>query len=134
MRFIILLITLSICLTTPVLGKSPENDTCNYEKYPVKIKITSVKQLASSDSTKYEIRFEVLATEKLPPIAENRVYGRDFQMLLKNKTFPGPLFLKKYDISPDKVFNCDFHVLTRGYCRRNFFEFPEIRLDDYSGG
>lgn len=131
MRFIILLLSLSICLTTPALGKSPQDDGCNYEKFPIKVKITSVEQLSSSGSPKYEVRFEVLTTQELPPKVENRVYGRDFQLLLKNKTFPGPLFLKKYQISPNKIFNCDFYVLTRGYCKRSFFDFPNIKLDDY---
>lgn len=131
MRCIIVLLTLSIFLTTPVLGKSPKYDQCNYEKFPVQIKITSVKPLASSSSPKYEVRFKVLTTQEMPPRVENRVYGRDFQLLLKNKTFPGPLFLKKYEISPNKIFSCNFYVLTRGYCRRSFFEFPDIKVDDY---
>ena len=106
MRLFILLLFLGIGL--PVFGFSqpPADSQCDYEKIPIKTKISSVKQFASSGSARYEVRFVVLLTPQLSTKVENRVYGRDFQMLLSKKTFPGPLFLEKYKISPGKVFDC----------------------------
>lgn len=112
-------------------GKTAVSGTCDYEKYPVKIEITSVKELASMKRPRFEVRFVVLLTDDLPPAIENRAYGRDYQMLLQNKTFPGPQFLKKYHISEGQLFDCNFNIRTRGDCRSSFFEFPDIKLDDY---
>ena len=121
-------------MTSPLMANEPPKEGhCIYEKFPIKILITSVKQFDSAGSPKFEVRFEVLTTHCLPTRVENIVYGRDFHLLLKNKTFPGPLFLKKYDITPEKIFDCDFNVLIQGNCKRSFFEFPNIKLDDYSG-
>ncbi len=135
MKTLITTLFILACLTLPLMAIEPlKEGQCIYEKFPMKVQITSVKQLDSSGSPKFEVRFEVLTTQGLPARVENIVYGRDFHLLLKNKTFPGPLFLKKYDITTGKIFDCDFSVLIRGNCKRSFFEFPTIKLDDYSEG
>lgn len=131
MRLFILLLFLSVGLPTPAFSQPPADSRCDYEKIPIETKITSIKEFASSGSAKYEVRFVVLITPQLLTRVENRVYGRDFQMLLSNKTFPGPLFLEKYKISPGTVFHCIFHLIIRGTCKPYYFEFPEIKLDDY---
>jgi hypothetical protein len=131
MRLFILLLFLGVGLPSPAFSQPPADSKCNYEEIPIETKITSIKQFATSGSPKHEVRFLVLLTPQLPTKVENRVYGRDFQMLLRNKTFPGPLFLEKYEISPGKVFDCIFHLIIRGTCKPYYFEFPEINLDDY---
>jgi len=131
MRPFILLLFLGIGLPAPGFSQPPADSRCDYEEIPIETKISSVKQFASSGSAKHEVRFVVLLTPQLSTKVENRVYGRDFQMLLSNKTFPGPLFLEKYKISAGKVFDCIFHLIIRGTCRPYYFEFPEIKLDDY---
>ena len=130
MRVLILIMT-GICIPLMFLGKSAAAGSCDYEKYPVKVEITSVKELASEKSPRFEVRFVVLLTDDLPAAVENRVYGRDYQMLLQNKTFPGPRFLEKYRISEGQLFDCSFNIRTRGNCRSSYFEFPDIKLDDY---
>jgi hypothetical protein len=131
MRLFILLLFLGVGLPVPAFSQPPADSKCNYEEISIETKITSIKQFATSGSPKHEVRFLVLLTPQLPTKVENRVYGRDFQMLLRNKTFPGPLFLEKYEISPGKVFDCIFHLIIRGTCKPYYFEFPEINLDDY---
>lgn len=131
MRLFILLLFLGVGLPFPALSQPPVDSGCDYEEILIETKITSIKEFASSASAKYEVRFVVLITPQLPTKVENRVYGRDFQMLLSNKTFPGFLFLEKYKISPGTVFNCIFHLIIRGTCKPYYFEFPEIKLDDY---
>jgi len=52
----------------------------------------------------------------------------------KNSNYPGPRYLKKYNISIGKVFNCSYHVITRGTCTPAFFDFQDIKLDDCFDG
>ena len=131
MRRLILLLILIMSLPISAFGQPPVNSKCDYEIIPVKVEITSIKELSTSSPTKHEVRFVVLLTPQLPTKVENRVYDRDYQMLLKNKTFPGPLFLEKYGISSGKVYDCNLHLITRGTCRPSYFDFPDIKLDDY---
>ena len=126
-----ILIMMAISLSLVFLGKTVLSGACDYDKYPVKIEITSVKELSSEEAVRFEVRFVVVMTDDLPAAIENRVYGRDYQMLLQNKTFPGPRFLEKYHISEGKLFDCNFNLRTRGTCRSSYFEFPDIKLDDY---
>ena len=114
MRCIIFLLVLSFCFMTSVLGNSEVDNRCNYEKSPIKVKITSVKQTESSRSPKYKIRFEVLETQKLPSKVENRVSCCGFHKLLENIAFLGPHFFNKNDIPQDKIFDSDFNLLIRG--------------------
>lgn len=132
----LLLFLIIFCSSVPVFAQDKllKDGGCDYEKFPVKAKITSVKNLSSAslpDQTKYEVRFVILVTPQLPPKIENRVYGRDYHLLLRNKTFPGPLYLEKYDISTGKIFDCYYYLINRGTCRPSFFDFPDIKLDDY---
>jgi len=134
MRKLFLIIFCFAAIPASVYNTYSKEGSCEYEKHPIRIKIISVKNLSpssSSDQTTYEIRFVVLLTPELPKIIENRSFGRDYQMLLHNKTFPGPLFIKKYEISRGKIFDGYYHILVRGTCRPGFFEFPGIKLDDY---
>jgi len=134
MKILVATVFIITVMTSPLMASEQfKKGQCIYEKFPIKVQITSVKQLDSNGPPKFEVRFEVLTTQGLPARVENIVYGRDFHLLLMNKTFPGMLFLKKYDITPEKIFDCDFNVLIQGNCRRSFFEFPNIKLDDYIG-
>ena len=130
MRVLILLM-MGLCAALVFHGKIAAAGACDYDKYPVKIEITSVKELGWQKAPRFEVRFVVLLTDDLPAAIENRAYGRDYQLLLKNKTFPGPRFLKKYHISEGQLFDCIFNIRTRGNCRSSYFEFPGIKLDDY---
>ena len=128
----ILLLLLTFSLAPAVLPASQTPNGCYYDSVPIKVKITSVKELISVGAARYEIRFEVLLTPDLPAKVENRIYGRDYQMLLRNKTFPGPLFLEKYGIGAGRIFDGVFNILSKGACKPQFFDFPDINLDDYS--
>ena len=128
---LLVLIMMGLCMFLLFFGNTAVSGTCDYQQYPVQIEITSVKELVSMKTPRFEVRFVVLLTDDLPPAIENRAYGRDYQMLLQNKTFPGPQFLKKYRISEGELFDCKFNIRTRGDCRSSFFEFPDIKLDDY---
>lgn len=133
MRLLFLLIFCCLSLPARVHDVFSKDEACEYEKYAVKVKIVSVKNLPSSKSsgpTGYEIRFVVLSPQELPKIIENRSFNRDYLMLLSNKTFPGALFIKQYEISTDKILDGYYHLLTRGTCRPGFFEFPDINLSD----
>ena len=131
MRLFLSLLFLIVSLPVTGFGQPPADSKCDYESIPIKVEITSIKQISSSGPAKHEVRFVVLLTPQLPTKVENRVYGRDYQMLLKNKTFPGSLFLEKYKISPGKVFDCKFHLISKGACKPSYFDFPHIKLDDY---
>lgn len=134
MKTLVLTLFIIAGMTLPLMATEQfKKGQCIYERFPTKVQITSVKQLDSTSSPKFEVRFKVLNTQGLPAKAENIVYGRDFHLLLMNKTFPDPLFLKKYDITTEKIFECDLNVLIKGNCKRSFFEFPDIKLDDYAG-
>ena len=131
MRLLYLLVLYSLVVPSITSGASGVNTGCEYEIIPVHVQITVVRPVASSDFSKHEIRFAVLLTQDLPIRVENRVYGHEFLMLLRDKTFPGPQFIKKYEISPGTIFNSNYHLRKRGNCKPNFFEFPAINLEDY---
>jgi hypothetical protein len=106
---------------------------CEYERIECKAKITSITQrplLRDTDHTSYEVKFTVLSIP-LPPEVKREVEGREFVLLLNNSSYPGPRYLKKYDISIGKVFDCYYHAITRGTCTPASFDFPDIKLDDY---
>jgi len=106
---------------------------CEYERFECKAKITSITQrpsLRNTDHTSYEVKFTVFSIS-LPLGEKAGIEGREFLLLLNNSTYPGPRYLKKYDISVGKIFNCYYHAITRGTCTPAIFDFPDIKLDDY---
>jgi hypothetical protein len=109
---------------------------CEYERLECKAKITSITQrplLPNTNHTSYEVKFTVFPIT-LPSEKKLGIEGREFLLLLTNSNYPGSRYLKKYNISIGKVFNCSYHVITRGTCTPAFFDFQDIKLDDYFDG
>ncbi len=110
-----------------------EGGPCEYKKYKGSAKIVSITQKSALPNCSHDI-FEVKFTfSPDQEVTETfaRTEGKEFVLLLNNSEYPGPKFLKKYDIQVDKVFECHMKVITKGTCTPVIFEFPTIKLDDY---
>ena len=111
----------------------PEGGECEYERFECKVKITSITQRASSRKNAhnlYEVKFTIFS---MPELLGKKAgfQDREFVLLLNNSAYPGPRYLKKYNITVGRIFDCYCLAITRGMCTPRIFDFPEIRLDDY---
>ena len=110
---------------------------CEYRAYRGHAKIISIrnKELrANADGPSnvvYEVKFSFTPHEEIRE-GYGQVEGKEYLLLLANSSYPGPRFLKKYEIKPGKTFECYLKVITRGTCTPVLFDFPAIDLNDYS--
>lgn len=120
-------------VTVAAQDHSLEGGECKYDRFECKVKISSVKEKTSSRKTPhpiYEVKFTVISVPQ-PFETKADVKGRTFLLLLNNNTYPGPRYLKKYSIIVGNIFDSYCNVITRGTCTPRFFDFPDIKLDDY---
>lgn len=107
---------------------------CEYKTYEGHAKIISVNARTESGGTseeKYEVKFAFYTDQKIiEPYVQTE--NKEYLLLLTNSSYPGEYFLMKYGIETGKVFACNLKVITKGTCSPIIFEFPSIRLDDYS--
>jgi len=106
---------------------------CDYKKYKGHAKIISITQKSEAHNHShetYKVTFTFTADQEVKEeFAQTE--GMKFVLLLNNSAYPGPQFLKKYDINVASIFDCYMKVIVRGTCTPVLFEFPTIRLDDY---
>ena len=110
---------------------------CEYKAYRGHAKIVSILEkklplkVDEPSNVVYDVKFSFTPHEE---IKERwvQVEGKVYLLLLSNSSYPGPGFLKKYGIEPDKCFECYLKVITRGTCTPVLFDFPTIDLSDYS--
>ena len=104
---------------------------CSYREYLGQAKIVSVQETAADENSKrpgdkrYEVRFS-FHTDQIIEEKYARVEGKEFLLLLKNNSYPGSNFLRKYDILTGRTFPCVMKVITRGTCTPVLFDFPTI--------
>jgi len=110
---------------------------CEYKAYRGHARIVSILEkeiqlnVGEPSSVVYDVKFSFTPHEE---IKERwvQVEGKEYLLLLVNSSYPGPGFLKKYGIEPDKCFECYLKVIIRGTCTPVLFDFPAIDLSDYS--
>jgi len=128
---------LSVFLLATCSARTPQmisdGGQCEYKKYKGRAKIISITKKTKPPRYSHEV-FEVKFTfDSDQEITENfaRTEGKEFVLLLNNSEYPGPKFLKKYNIRVGEVLECHMKVITKGTCTPIIFEFPTIKLDDY---
>ena len=139
MRIIALSLMFVITLQTgiPLAYAEIVGGSCKYKSYTGKAEITSITRLeiirSEYSHEMYEIKFSFKPDQK---ISEEfaRMEGREYVLLLKNSSYPGPKFLEKYDLKVGKTLECNMNVITKGACTPIIFDFPSVRLDEYFEG
>ena len=109
-------------------------DQCEYKQYEGTAEIISIAKIARSihdPLERDEVRFKFVPYKRIEETFA-RTEGREFLLMLSNSSYPGRRFLEKYGIEVGKVFDCHLKVITKGTCTPVLFEFPSIKLDDYS--
>jgi len=110
---------------------------CEYKAYRGHAKIVSIHEkelppkVGGPSNVVYDVKFSFTTHEEIKGSLA-RVEGKEYLLLLANSSYPGPGFLKKYEIKPDKCFECYLKVIIRGTCTPVLFDFPTIDLSDYS--
>jgi hypothetical protein len=107
---------------------------CEYKEYEGRAEIISITRIARSIHDPYEreeVKFKFIPYREIQE-SFARTEGREFFLMLSNSSYPGPKFLERYGIDVGKVFDCHLKVISQGTCTPTIFEFPSIRLDDYS--
>jgi hypothetical protein len=106
---------------------------CEYKTYEGHAEIISITKKTEPNrysKERYEVKFSFTPKREI-----NEKYakteGREFLLLLNDSSYPGPKFLKKYDLQVGKVFRCDLQVIIKGTCSPLVFKIPDISLDDY---
>ncbi len=109
---------------------------CTYKEYKGKATIVSVSKKETPENhdrqsyQAYEVKFVFFPKESITE-AHGRIEGRQYTMMLKNSSYPGPKFLEKYGIETGRSFECFLKVITKGTCTPLIFEFPTVDLGDY---
>jgi len=109
---------------------------CEYKQYKGKATIVAVHKkempgdAGRSSYDPYEVRFSFFPDEEIEE-TYGKVEGREYRMMLKNSSYPGPKFLEKYGIEAGKSFDCYLKVIIRGTCTPVLFDFTTIDLSDY---
>jgi len=108
---------------------------CEYKQYAGKAKIMSITPKTGHAYDlyfyqAYEVKFSFIPDQK---ISEKfaRTEGKEYVLLLKNSSYPGPKFIEKYELKTGKILECNMNVITKGTCTPILFDFPSLRLDDY---
>ncbi len=111
--------------------------SCKYKSYTGKAEITSITRLEITrrepSHELYEIKFSFKPDQKISE-EFTRSEGKEYLLLLKNSTYPGPKFLEKYDLKVGRTLECNMNVIIKGTCTPIIFDFPTIRLDEYFDG
>jgi len=115
---------------------------CSYYSIPGKCKITSVakteesKQQSSSigyEGYSVKFSFTVNSSTEVPSSASKLLASVKFprSLQLANSWYFGPLYLEKYGIKTDSVFDCQALAIYKGTCTPVSFKFSGIDLADY---
>jgi len=138
--YLIILIILSLIWVPSAyaedkLGEKPlVGGQCEYKQYEGTAEIISMTKIARSIHDPHErdeVKFKFVPYKRIEETFA-RTEGREFLLMLSNSSYPGQRFLEKYGIEVGKVFDCHLKVITKGTCTPVLFEFPSIKLDDYS--
>ncbi len=104
--------------------------------------ITSIIQTSESISQKssagyegfdVEFTFSPASSSAIPKNLNGILISQKplHSLQLVNSWYPGALYLKKYNIKNNSIFNCQELVITKGTCTPIIFEFSKIDLTDY---
>lgn len=107
---------------------------CEYKQYEGRAQIISITKIADSvtdPNERDEVKFAFIPNREIEE-SFVQIEGREFLLMLSNSSYPGSRFLEKYGIEVGKVFDCHLKVITKGTCTPVLFEFPSIKLDDFS--
>lgn len=126
--------------------KKPETENvvggpCSYSHYPgiatiIRVKKTeeSRRQARTSGGPGYE-GYEVWFVFKTDQLIKEewarKSVKREHLFRLVNSWYPGPRYLKKYDIKVGSEYKCTLKVITSGTCTPIIFEFDQLKPDDY---
>ncbi|MDH5767867.1 MAG: hypothetical protein OEZ31_02750 [Nitrospirota bacterium] len=111
-----------------VTGERVIGGPCEYTQYKGHAKIVSITKI--NEHERYEVKFLFVPDQEIKE-SYAQTEGKEFLLMLRNFSYPGPQFLEKYGIGVGKVFDCYLKVIIKGTCTPMLFEFPSIRLDDY---
>ena len=123
----------SCCAMDKPAQRSVVGGPCEYKVYRGHARIVSIIEkenplkVGGPSNVVYEVKYSFTSHEE---IKEKwvQVEGEEYLLLLSNSSYPGPEFLKKYGIKPDKCFECYLKVITRGSCTPVLFDFPTINI------
>lgn len=118
---------------------------CTYDEYMGECKICSIIETNESADQEnatggpgyagFEVRFQFSPLQQLPKAVSDSatqfLNGCKNLLSLYNGWYPGPMFLKKYNVSEGKEFNCSMNVERSGTCTPVIIEFKEIDRRDY---
>jgi len=95
----------------------------------------SIQQKSSTGYEGYDVEF-VFTSESSSALPENinkilSAQKSPHPLQLTNSWYPGPLYLAKYNIKENNIFDCQALVIAKGTCSPVIFKFSKINLSDY---
>jgi len=134
------------CSEAQKITEKPETDyviggPCIYSHYPGRATITRIEKTEESkNQTKtsggpgyegYEVWFVFKPDQEIKEDWARKSMERERLFRLANSWYPGPQYLKKYNIKVGNDYPCTLKVQTRGTCTPIIFEFGQLKRDDY---
>ena len=114
---------------------------CSYSHYPGKAIITRVEKTEESKRQArtsgepgyegYEVWFVFKSDQEIKEEWVRKSIKRERLFRLANSWYPGPQYLKKYDIKVGSKYRSTLKVITSGTCTPIIFEFDQLKRDDY---
>ena len=114
---------------------------CSYSHYPGKATITRVEKTEESKRQArtsgepgyegYKVWFIFKANQPIKEEWVRKSIKRERLFRLTNSWYPGPRYLKKYDIKVGSEYRCTLKVITSGTCTPIILEFSQLKQDDY---
>jgi len=101
---------------------------CSYYVVDGSCKIVSITKTPESKQQKSETGYEGFDV-KFTFASEPS--GTLYTLRLTNSWYPGPLYLAKYNIKENNIFDCQQLLISKGTCSPVVFEFSKIDLSDY---
>lgn len=115
---------------------------CSYFAIDGSCKIVSVIKTLESEQQKLTTGYEGFDVEFAFTPKSSTVITEDMQRILTSQRsphslrltnfwYPGPLYLVKYNIKENNIFDCHALIISKGTCSPVIFEFSKIDLSDY---
>ena len=119
-----------------------EGSPCDYDSFPGHVRITRIAKTDASRAQKevvggpgyegYEVWFRFAPVEPILTHADfSGLLEREHLLTLRNGWYPGPRYLEKYGLEPDKEISSVLKIIRTGVCQPTMFELDGIEAADY---
>ena len=140
--FLVILLNIFFCNENPFYGQK-DGGECYYSRFDITCSFVSIVQ---ADSTQYpssqaqdwalpcfECKYVIIDSTSLKNKISDTIYktcADTFILYVSSQAYPGQLYLEKYDINTDSLYDAELMTITEGSCNPMMFSFEAIDIKD----